>query len=390
MIGVAGGVGHAFPAFSLGRALRARGHEVLIETFERWREVVEGMDIRFSAGVEKVIFPGPPEPGEEAPGFAQAVRGTVPLFREFEPEVVVADLFGIVPAVAAELDGVRTATLIPHTWPGYGSRIAPWSWGLLPPRTPFGPALWRTAHLFEAARRRRGKLLLDRARVELGLPPKARAGPTLSDELVMVATFPQLEYPIDRPAPVHVTGPMLFELPYGEVELPPGAGPLVLVAASTGQDLERDLLGATLDALADEPVRVLATVNERGARWPGDVPENARVVDWISYARVLPRCAAVVTRGGHGTIARALAEGVPVLACPTGGDQPENGSRVAWSGAGLMLPRRFVSAGPIRWAIRRLLGEPSFATRAREIAAWGRENDGAERGAELIERQLAS
>jgi UDP:flavonoid glycosyltransferase YjiC (YdhE family) len=348
------------------------------------------MDVRFAAGVERVIFPGPAGPGEEAPGFAEAVRRTVPLFREFEPDVVVADLFGVVPAVAAELDGIRTATLIPHTWPEYGTKTPPWSWGFLPPRTPFGSALWPVANVLEVARSRLGLRLLDEARVEFGLPPLRRAGLNLSEELAMVATFPQLEYPIQRPSWVHVTGPMLFELPYGEVELPPGPEPLILVAGSTGQDLGRGLLRTTLEALAREPVRVLATVNEHGASWPGEVPENARVVDWISYARVLPRCAAVVTRGGHGTIARALAEGVPVLACPAGGDQPENATRLAWSGAGLMLPRRLLRPGPVRWAIRRLLAEPNFAASAREIAAWGRRNDGAERGAELIERQLAA
>lgn len=35
-----------------------------------------------------------------------------------------------------------------------------------------------------------------------------------------------------------------------------------------------------------------------------------------------------------------------------------------------------------------MLGEPSFANRAAELAAWSRDNDGAEHGAELVE-QLA-
>jgi UDP:flavonoid glycosyltransferase YjiC (YdhE family) len=39
----------------------------------------------------------------------------------------------------------------------------------------------------------------------------------------------------------------------------------------------------------------------------------------------------------------------------------------------------------LRWAARRLLHEPSFAAKAQEVAAWGRENDGAARGAELVE-----
>ncbi len=64
----------------------------------------------------------------------------------------------------------------------------------------------------------------------------------------------------------------------------------------------------------------------------------------------------------------------------------ENGARVAWSGAGLMLPWGLLGPGPLRWAVRRMLADRRFAERARQIADWGRDNDGAERGAELLER----
>jgi UDP:flavonoid glycosyltransferase YjiC (YdhE family) len=40
----------------------------------------------------------------------------------------------------------------------------------------------------------------------------------------------------------------------------------------------------------------------------------------------------------------------------------------------------------MRWAVRRVLADPRFLARARAIAHWATENDGAERGAELVER----
>jgi UDP:flavonoid glycosyltransferase YjiC (YdhE family) len=100
----------------------------------------------------------------------------------------------------------------------------------------------------------------------------------------------------------------------------------------------------------------------------------------------MPAAAAVVSHGGHGTVARALGAGTPVLISPITGDMSETAMRVDWTGAGLSVPWRLCRPAALRWALRRLLGEPSFAARAGEIAAWGREHDGAERGAVLVER----
>lgn len=74
-----------------------------------------------------------------------------------------------------------------------------------------------------------------------------------------------------------------------------------------------------------------------------------------------------------------------MVCCPRGGDMAENGARVAWAGAGLMLPWRLSGEASLRWAVRRILRDRRFAERAEEIAAWARTNDGADRGAELVE-----
>jgi UDP:flavonoid glycosyltransferase YjiC (YdhE family) len=87
-------------------------------------------------------------------------------------------------------------------------------------------------------------------------------------------------------------------------------------------------------------------------------------------------------------VARALGAGAPVLCCPHVGDMAENGARVAWAKAGLMVPWRLLGARSVRAAARRILADRGFAERAGEIAAWSRQHDGAERGAELVE-QLA-
>jgi UDP:flavonoid glycosyltransferase YjiC (YdhE family) len=182
---------------------------------------------------------------------------------------------------------------------------------------------------------------------------------------------------------------MEFELPYPDIGLPEGEAPLVLVAPSTAQDPELRLLRASLEALAEEPVRVVATTNRRGAgRELSEAPPNAVVVDWLSYSQVMPQAALVVCHGGHGTVARALAAGAPVLCCPAVGDMAENSARAAWAGAGLMVPWRLAKPVPLRSAARRILGDDQFRGRSAEIADWARSHDGADEGAVLVE-QLA-
>lgn len=71
-----------------------------------------------------------------------------------------------------------------------------------------------------------------------------------------------------------------------------------MVAPSTSQDPEHRLLRASLAGLADEPVRVLAATNGRPLPAGVRVPANARIVEWPSYRRTMPECAAVICHGG--------------------------------------------------------------------------------------------
>jgi UDP:flavonoid glycosyltransferase YjiC (YdhE family) len=210
----------------------------------------------------------------------------------------------------------------------------------------------------------------------------------ISHQLTLVATFPQLEYPRKIVEPwVRTTGPLLWELPAGEAELPPGDEPLVLVASSTSQDPDQRMLRAALDGLADEPVRVLATTNRPE---PLPHPPNARLVEWTSYRRTMPHCAAVICHVGHGTMAHALARGVPVIACPAAGDQAENAARLRWAHLGVSVPNRFQTARGIRLATRRLLADPSYTENAMKLRDWADKNDGATRAADELEAFTAS
>jgi UDP:flavonoid glycosyltransferase YjiC (YdhE family) len=388
LVAAFGDAGHAFPAIALARALRRRGHDVLVETWERWREPVEAEGLGFTAAEEYTTFP-PPKP--ESGGWTSAADAAIallPLMEDFRPDVVVSDILTLAPSLAAERAGRRRATLIPHVYPVHEPGLPFFAFGLQPPRTAVGRAVWRGALPVLTSGLRRGRREMNETRAAVGLPPVEGFHGGISRELAMVATFPQLEYPRRWPAGVHVTGPMEFEVPFSDVELPDGDEPLVLVAPSTAQDPDLRLVRVALEALAEEPVRVIATTNRLD---PGPLPAgpaNAMVIDWLSYSQVMPQASLVICHGGHGTVARALAAGVPVLCCPHVGDMAENSARVAWAGVGLMLPWRLLGPAPLRWATGRILEDASFGQRADEFANWSRANDGAVRGADLLDQFL--
>jgi UDP:flavonoid glycosyltransferase YjiC (YdhE family) len=385
LLGAFGDPGHAFPMIALGRALVARGHDVTLQTWTRWQEDVEAEGMRFAAAPEYGVFP--PDSGslDFYESVVQATRDTLPLVRDLRPDVAVADILTLAPALAAELENVPCATLIPHVYPPGESGFPIYSLGARLPRTAAGRALWRQLQRPVDRGVERGRLELNSTRERLGLEPLDHVHGGISRELVLVGTFPQLEYPRSWPPEVHVVGPLMWEPPTLDVELPPGDAPLVLVAPSTAQDAEHRLLRAALRGLADAPVRVLATWNRRLPSRPLLVPGNARLVEWVPYSRTMPHCDVVICHAGHGTLVRALASGCAVVAAPAVGDMNENAARVDWSGAGVRVPRRFVSPRPLRLAVERALYEPAIRARARKLAAWSDANDPADAAAVLVE-----
>jgi UDP:flavonoid glycosyltransferase YjiC (YdhE family) len=389
LLGAFGDPGHAFPMIALGRALAARRHAVTLQTWTRWREHVEAEGLIFAAAPEYRVFPSGPEPLDFHETVVRATTDTVPLVRELRPDVVVADILTLAPALAAELEGVRCATLVPHVHP-HGEQDFPiYSLGARMPHTAVGRAFWRHAQGPIGRGLELGRVQLNRTRARLGLAPLEHVHGGISRELVLVGTFPQLEYPRAWGGHVHVVGPLMWEPPAADVELPPGDAPLVLVAPSTAQDPDHRMLAAALRGLADAPVRVLATWNRRLPPRPLRVPGNTLLVEWVPYSRTMPACEVVVCHAGHGTLARALSSGCAVVACPAVGDMNENAARVDWAGAGVRVPRRFVSPRPLRLAVERALEEPSIRARARELASWADSHDPGALASELVERLAA-
>jgi UDP:flavonoid glycosyltransferase YjiC (YdhE family) len=341
--------------------------------------------MRFAAAPEYHVFPTLDRPLKPYEAVVRATLETEPVVRSLAPDVVVADILTLAPALAAELCGVPWATLVPHVFPAGERGFPPYSMGARLPRTGMGRAAWSKLDRFVEGGLRRGRDELNETRRRLGMAPLERFHGGMSDQLVLVGTLPELEYPRAWPPHVHVVGPLQFELDHPAVAPPPGDGPLVLVAPSTAQDPEHRLLRATLTGLADEPVRVLAAYNRRLPDRPLTVPDNARLVEWVSYEQTMPLADVVVTHGGHGTLMRALTCGTVPVVVPAAGDMNENAARAAWADLGVRLPRRFATPRALRLAVGRALADDALRARVRAVNDSPFSTSGPAGAADLIE-----
>ena len=285
-------------------------------------------------------------------------------------DVVVGNFFVFGAQIAAEAEGVPFAFLVSNLLSFPGSGTPPLGPGLKPARGPLGRA--RDAGINRLMKRVFDKGLdqLNAARRANGLAP---AGSVLENferaDRLLLMTSEAFEYESFTPPPnVRLVGPRLDDPAWvGDWTPPAGDKPLVLVGMSSTFMDHAEALQAATDALGRLPVRGLVTT---GPAIPLDAiraPDNVTLVERAPHNAVLRHASAVVTHAGHGTVIKALAAGVPVVAIPLGRDQLDNAARVAHHGAGLRL-KPGASPEAIAEAVRRVIDEPSFAQHARRIA----------------------
>jgi MGT family glycosyltransferase len=373
--------GHLFPLVPGLLELRRRGHEVHVRTdpalvagLRRAGLAAEPVDPRIAA-----IRPGGEDGrnGLRAGYRALLERGALDgpdlerALAETGAEALVVDTLAYGAGVAAERSGLPWALTMPSLLPLPGAGIPPYGLGLSPARGRLG-----------AVRDRIGWALVERAYGRALLPRlnelRVGAGLTVLDspidlfaapDRVLVLTGAPLEYPrSDLPPNVRFLGASSWDppdpVPGGPAYLDEEGDPWVLVTCSTDYQGDEALAATAIEALREEPVRVLVTIADaaHAARLPRAA--NARVERFVAHGPVLARAAAVVCHGGMGIVQKALLASVPVVAVPYGRDQPEVGRRLVECGAGRVVPRRRLRADRLRDAVREALADRGAAAAA--------------------------
>lgn len=310
---------------------------------------------------------------------AAYARDLMTALESFPADALAIDylLFGAL--IGAEKSGLPTATLMhtPYAPPTEG--VPPFGLGWRPARGWLGRLRDRVVRrLMVRTFDKQGLALVNGARTGLGLPALASVfDQLLRSARMLVLTSQRYDFTAGARLPEHViyTGPELADpawaaewtSPWGDAGSEIARRPLVLVGLGTTFQDQGEATRRIIAALGQLPVRGLVTLG--GVFAPGDftVPDNVVAVRSAPHRVVMPEARVVVAHGGHGTVMKALAHGVPVLAVPLGRDQADNAVRVEVAGAGLRV-KPTASVATYRKALGRLLDEPGFAAGAARMA----------------------
>ena len=112
--------------------------------------------------------------------------------------------------------------------------------------------------------------------------------------------------------------------------------PFIVFTPGTSASDSRSFLKAAIVACDQLGYRGLI-LSRRKKDVPTDLPDGIHHFQYLPFSKVFPNCAAVVHHGGIGTMAQAMAAGIPQLVLPKAFDQFDNADRIRRLGVGTSI-----------------------------------------------------
>jgi UDP:flavonoid glycosyltransferase YjiC (YdhE family) len=208
-------------------------------------------------------------------------------------------------------------------------------------------------------------------------------------DLILHATDPIFDYShTDLPPAHHYVGPLIWESPAPVPDyLDKPGDQWVLVTLSSQQQDDIALAQVALQALADQPVRVILTIG--GGHQPTEInhiPDNARIEQYVPHSKVLERSRLLLSHAGHGSVMKSLWYGVPMVLIPWGRDQPGVAARAEQLGVAKVIPREQLTNERLAIAIQQVLEDRHIRETASEVAQRLRMYDPVATACELLEQ----
>jgi MGT family glycosyltransferase len=226
--------------------------------------------------------------------------------------------------------------------------------------------------------------------------------PTLShsniaySQLAQISQQPaELEFPRQHlPEWFHFTGPYHSPVGRESVAFPYEkltGQPLIYASLGTVQNRLQSVFGDI--AQACEGLDAQLVISLGGALEPEALPRlpgDPLVVKYAPQLELLQKTTLMITHAGMNTTLECLTNGVPMVGIPIANDQPGVAARIAWAGAGKVVPLKKLSVSKLREAIQRVLTQESYKQNALRLQEAIRRAGGVSRAADIVEQVVST
>ena len=366
-----GSAGDVYPKVGLGRALQARGHRITMITSAYFEKLIRDNGFGFEPlGSEEDFY---------------NVTQNPDLWHPTKGFQTIAE-WGLIPFTQPVIDHIQKHLaddiVVVSSGMAFGARIARERFGMPLVSVQLQPTVFRTVYdmpllggfrlpdwLPKPLKRKYYHLLdnlvldkvladpLNAIRAQYDLPPtRAFMGDYFHSPDKVIGLFPEWYAPPqpDWPMQTTLTGFVEYDTSSGEVlsdeveaYLAAGTAPIVFTAGSSNQH-GQEYFAASAEA-ARRVGRRAILVSRNAEMIPSALPEGVIHLDFVPFSLLLPQAAAIVHHGGIGTLAKAVASGIPQVIMPLSHDQPDNAMRIMRLGIGdVIQPKKYDAARAAR------------------------------------------
>lgn len=408
-----GSLGDLHPMLALALELRGRGHEIVINTLEVYREKIDLLGFEFHP-----LRPAfDPEDRELAKTVMDAKNGTerlildilMPNLKPMYEDLILA-VEGADALISGEVVYVAPSVVEKTKIKWITTSLAPLSLFSAHDPAVFPNAEWvknlrflgvnfhKFLFSFMRGTIKNWYIPYKKFRREIGLSPKH--DPIFDDkysDLLHLAMFSKVlgKPQPDWHRPTLQTGFCFYDGQKDMGKMPEdlenfldaGEPPIVFTLGSAAVMDARDFFEQSIEAakiLNRRAVVLYGIFNEP----PEGLDENIVGFDYAPYSQLFPRAACVVHQGGVGTTAQVLRAKVPQLIMPYSHDQPDNAERCVRLGVARKISRDDYYDEAAADEIEELLENPSYKENAIEAGKIVRSEHGTKMACDAIETVL--
>lgn len=223
------------------------------------------------------------------------------------------------------------------------------------------------------------------------LPPEVS-----SDSLLAIVTQQpaEFEYPRQKlPKHFHFTGPYHNQTSRKPVDFPwdqLNGKPLIYASMGTLQNQLSDVFVAIASACVDLDAQLVISLGGASLESLPPLAGSPIVVSYAPQLALLERASVAITHAGMNTALECLTYGVPMVAIPITNDQPGVAARIAWIGAGELVPLKKLTTARLESALKLVLTQPSYRQNALRLKQSIAQSGGVKRAGDIIELAIST